>query len=121
MGADQIAVIRPALQELQAARLKGEDWCVTFEVEGTTRWVQLTGSQLNVSWTPEDGDPHSLIALLSDDFPQAELQAHDHEKFATFKVEWNSVEAAVHAIDRLLCEVWALGDDCRLSVELFEF
>ncbi len=93
MGADEVAAIRPALLELEAALAELREpgsgpLCASFEVEPPSGpWVQVVfGSPdtLNL-WCPPAAAPHDRLTRLSRPAPpDLALVAHEPGSYATF-------------------------------------
>jgi hypothetical protein len=131
MGADEIAVIRPALLELEAA-LAGPAMpgtgplCASFAVEpSSTPWVEVVlgaTDTLNISY-PFAAPPLPLDRLrhLSPPAPSdLDVAAHKPGVYATFSFSRPPAMELARFIDAIFVELLGCsGDEYPLTVSLF--
>jgi hypothetical protein len=113
MGADQIAAIRPALQELFRAVEKedpdAENLCVTFTVPARENvWVQVMFGSVNASY-PHATEPMEYLRNAGVAMPaDLELDSWKAKTYATFTHGSWPVETLAEFIDRLFVALHAL-------------
>jgi hypothetical protein len=123
MGADQVAAIRPALQELMDGFQRNEtgasDLCATFSVPShPDAWVQVAAGIVNFSY-PRSEEPLGL--LRSADVPKLPgltLQTFAPLAYVTLSHEPCPAGQLARFIDRVLSLVHELPpDDYPIDVE----
>ena len=124
MGADQIAVIRPILVELEDVLNEMPDaalgYCATFESPPSERaWVQVMLDALNIHF-PFDVDPVAKLKEVGIElgpvFRFASWQAGQH---ATWEIEgWPGARAVAEVVDRIFERLYGLGEDYPLNADI---
>ncbi len=107
MGADQIAAIRPALNELFLAAQNrepgAENLCASFTVpDYPTVWMQIQLGTINASYPPAEEPMAFLERVGIPVLPQLALDSWEAGLFATFTHDPCSLYEAARFVDRLL-------------------
>lgn len=112
MSADQIAVIRPALQEA----LRGApDLCATLELDGNAdKWVQFVDDTINAAY-PYDIEPQEIVKCLPT-MAGISLVGWEARKFATFKIVATDPQSLARWIDAYFVGVLDCPADYDLNV-----
>jgi hypothetical protein len=129
MGADEVAVIRPALLELEAALTEpvGDSGplCASFEVEPTgSPWLQVVfGSPdtLNVYYPfGKERPPLDWIRQLRTlCLAQLRLTGHEPGVYATFSFSRPSPMELARFLDEVFVQLLESKDEYPLTVKLF--
>lgn len=119
MGADQVAVIRPLIAELEVDD-GGAEYCAKFEVPGVeTGWAEVVRDAVNVSYPYADEPVERLISKGVVMPNGATLQEWRPGVFATFELEPNVPSRTVAKfVDSLLGMVLGFGDDYELDASV---
>ena len=121
MGADQIAVIRPAIRELEEA--VSDTYFASFDVPGNENaWVQVALGTINFAY-PFADDPMPRVSHLGlSALPDTTLNEWESGKYATVGYS-HTVPARIVTlcVDKLFSELFGLGDDYRLDVSIEAF
>jgi hypothetical protein len=121
MGADQIAEIRPALQELAEAATSREprwaDLCVTFTVSHMpVAWAQALTGTLNFAY-PRADHPLFLARACGAPMPSGlAVATFVPEGYVTFQHGATTTRALASFIDAFLASVHGLDSDYALDV-----
>lgn len=113
MGADQIAAIRPALNELLQAAESNEpgagELCATFTVpEYPMIWVQVIHGAINASY-PHLEEPGTFLSNANvPTLPGLVVENWEPRRFATFAHEAAPTHSIAQFLDRLLVAIHAL-------------
>jgi hypothetical protein len=122
MGADAIAVIRPALFELADAVEESDDAsdpCVTFSIPDreSELWVQVLAGVVNVAY-PRQEDPTGLFADAVGELARAfELESWEPGRYATFAFDDIGLNELAQVVDRTFTGVLGVSPDEGLDVE----
>lgn len=122
MGADQLAEIRPAVQELLAAIAgrapHANELCVTFSVpDREDAWVQLTHDNVNLAFPHSEQPLRFLRRHFVPSLPSESLLAFESGQYATLEHHSSSADELSVFIDRLFTAVHELPPDFHLDVE----
>ncbi|MEO0476097.1 MAG: hypothetical protein AAF085_09050 [Planctomycetota bacterium] len=118
MGADQIAVFRPGIEEVRTQI--DEDFCVTFEVEGASHlWVQVTRDSLNIHY-PFDDDPTDDRVTSRLELGEGMTYAcHEPNKYATWSIdETPSSSELAQLVDRIFTALLECDEDYDINTEI---
>lgn len=123
MGADQVAAIRPVLQELQDALVSGspgaEDLCATFTAsEDPDAWVQVVPGVVNFSYPRTEPPLELLRDARAPGLPGLVLRTFEPNAYVTFSHDPSTAEALARFVDAVLAAVHALPADYGVDTEL---
>jgi len=114
MGADQIAIIRPAIVEAVAGT---PDTCATLVADGiAARWVQFMDNTINVAY-PYETDPQERVKDLPP-IAGMKLQEWAERTFATFEIPPSDAGAIARWIDDYFVSALGCPVDYGIDVTL---
>ena len=121
MGADQIAAIRPAIAELEAAaRNSAGEFVARFEIPGShPLWVEVVLGTVNVAYPWVDDPRERLLRQGISPLPKMTLTEWQPKLFATFLYELGTPSREVaRFVDRVLGEMLGGAADYEVDVAI---
>lgn len=119
MAADQIAAIRPAIAELEAAERDSEgEFVARFEIPGhQAKWVEVILGTVNFAYPYADDPLERVLRHGIKPLPKLKLSEWQPELFATFQYESSAPSRDVAKfVDCILGEMLGGGTDYEVDV-----
>ena len=118
MAADETAVFRPAIREIQEA---GSGWCVSFiDEEDEGMWVQVSEDLLNFAY-PYDQEPKKVLADRNlKGLEGLETVAWEAGKFAALRLTDLREYSMAHAVDEIFAYLLYRPPGFKITVEVFK-